>query len=83
MIFVKRPLRLILLTIALLLLLAPCAPAQSIYGNALSFNGVNQYVTVPNFGAIIPTNEVTVEFWADTAQFGTQSAFMLKLHASL
>ncbi len=63
--------------LALLSVFALGARAQSPLGNALSFNGVNQYVTVPNFGAIIPTSEVTVEFWADTAQFGTQSAFML------
>lgn len=69
------PLRVLPLTIALFV--APRVQAQLQFGNALSFNGVNQYVTVPNFGAIIPTNEVTVEFWADTAQFGTQSAFML------
>jgi hypothetical protein len=69
------PLRVLPLTIALFV--APRVQAQLQFGNALSFNGVNQYVTVPNFGAIIPTNEVTVEFWADSAQFGTQSAFML------
>ena len=26
-------------------------------GNALSFNGTNQCVTITNFGSIIPTNE--------------------------
>ncbi len=47
------------------------------FGNALVFNGVNQYVSVPNFGAIIPTNEVTVEFWAYTTAAAVQSAFIL------
>ena len=32
------------------------------FGNALSFNGVDQYVSITNFGAIAPTNEITVEF---------------------
>jgi predicted outer membrane repeat protein len=32
----------------------------------LQFNGTNQYLAVPNFDAIAPTNEVTVEFWAYT-----------------
>ena len=41
------------------------------------FNGANQYVTVTNFGAIIPTNEITVEFWAYTTAGAVQSAFML------
>lgn len=34
------------------------------FGNALSFNGVNRYVSVPTFGSIAPTTGVTVEFWA-------------------
>jgi len=75
----KHPLRLGLLTTALLLLLAPRAPAQAIYGDALLFNyqASNQYVTVTNFGSIIPTNEITVEFWALAYGFAGQSAFML------
>ncbi|MGA2030556.1 MAG: LamG-like jellyroll fold domain-containing protein, partial [Verrucomicrobiota bacterium] len=58
-------------------LLALAARAQSPMGDALAFNGVNQYVTVTNFGAIIPTNEITVEFWAYTTALAGQSAFML------
>jgi len=48
------------------------------FGNALSFNGVNQYVSVPNFGSIVPTNEITVEFWANASAYAQQSAFMLQ-----
>ncbi len=58
-------------------LLAVAVRAESPMGDALSFNGVNQYVTVANFGAIIPTNEITVEFWACTTALAGQSAFML------
>ena len=47
-------------------------------GNALSFTGTNsQSVDVANFGGIIPTNEITVEFWAYTTLFTGQSAFIL------
>jgi hypothetical protein len=53
------------------------ARGQSPLGNAMSFNGTNQYVSVGNFGNIMPTTEVTVEFWADTAKFAGQSAFQL------
>ncbi len=53
------------------------SPPNSPFGNVLVFNGNNQYVTVPNFGAIIPTNEITVEFWAYTTMAAGQSAFML------
>ncbi len=52
-------------------------PTNSPFGNAMVFNGTNQYVTVPDFGAIIPTNEITVEFWAYTTAGAVQSAFML------
>ena len=52
------------------------ASGQSPLGNALSFNGTN-YATVANFGNIIPTNEITVEFWAYTPKFIGQSAFQL------
>ncbi len=44
--------------------------------NALSFSGVNQYVAVSNFGAIAPTNEVTVEFWAFANSNAEHSVFM-------
>lgn len=59
--------------------MVPAASAQSVLGNAISFNGNNrQGVLVTNFGAIIPTNEVTVEFWAYTTKASNvQSAFIL------
>lgn len=49
---------------AVLMVLLPRAVDASPFGNTLSFDGINQYVAVTNFGNIIPTNEVTVEFWA-------------------
>jgi hypothetical protein len=60
-----------------LLLLAPVARAQTPFGNAILFDGANQYVAVTNFGSIIPTNEITVEFWAYTTAAQGQSAFIL------
>jgi Concanavalin A-like lectin/glucanases superfamily len=66
--------RLIVLT---LLWLAPAAWAQTPFGNAITLNGTNQYIVVTNFGNIIPTNEVTVEFWANTTVATGQSAFIL------
>ena len=62
---------------ACLLLLVPRVQAQTALGNAISFNGTNQYVNIPNFGNIIPTNEITVEFWANTSLATGQSAFIL------
>jgi len=62
--------RLILILGALLgALYPPWSTAQAqpaTFSNALSFNGVDQYVSVTNVGTIAPTNEVTVEFWAYT-----------------
>ena len=52
------------------------SPASSPFGNAMVFNGSN-YVSIANFGNIIPTNEITVEFWAYTTAAAGQSAFML------
>jgi hypothetical protein len=48
-------------------------------GNALSFGGAgaSQYVVVTNFGNIIPTNEITVECWADVNAVAAQAAFAL------
>jgi hypothetical protein len=60
-----------------LLLLVLRVQAQTPLGNGISFNGTNQYVDIPNFGNIIPTNEITVEFWADTSLATGQSAFIL------
>jgi len=62
---------------AALSLVPAAARAQTAFGNAISFNGTNQYVNVPNFGNIIPTGEITVEFWAYTSNTAQQSAFML------
>ncbi|MDB6024944.1 MAG: hypothetical protein JWM68_1167 [Verrucomicrobiales bacterium] len=72
--------------LVLCLLLIPLsdqiARGQSFLGNAVSLNGTNQYVTIPNFGNIIPTNEVTVEFWVYTTKAIGQSAFILNPDAT-
>src|SRR5215469_3463435 len=52
---------------------------QSFIANALSFNGANQAVVVTNFSNIIPTSEITVEFWAYTTKAAGQSAFAYNL----
>ena len=41
------------------------------------FSGTNQYVEVPNFQNVGVSNEVTVEFWANTATTRAQAAFVL------
>jgi hypothetical protein len=54
---------LVVLAALILFISSPCAPGQSVWTNALSFDGVNDQVIVANFGGAMPTNEVTVEFW--------------------
>ena len=44
----------------------------------LGFDGNGQYVSVANFGAIAPTNEITVEFWAYDPHGGKQAVFALQ-----
>jgi len=74
-----KPKKLFLVVLVFISALAGTLHAQTgVLGNALSFNGVNQYVSVPNFGDIAPTNEVTVEFWANAGAIAQQSAFMLQ-----
>jgi hypothetical protein len=60
--------------------LAPRAEARppTDYGHAILFNGVNQYVVVSNAGLVLPTNEVTVEFWVYATAYAQQSAFMMQ-----
>ncbi len=50
---------------------------QTVVTNSLLFSGTDPHVSVANFGDIMPTNEVTVEFWADTSKLAVQSVFML------
>ena len=45
-------------------------------GVALQFNGSNGYVSVPNFGQIAPTPEITLEFWQFVGAATNQSAFV-------
>jgi hypothetical protein len=51
--------------------------AQSPANSALAFN-LGSYVSIPNFGAIAPTNEVTVEFWTQIFGDSQQSVFILQ-----
>jgi hypothetical protein len=58
----------------IVLIVAGRAEAQpGVGGYALKFDGVDDAVVVPGFGAIAPTTEITVEFWqkadAATGQF--------------
>jgi hypothetical protein len=46
-------------------------------GNGLGFNGVDQAVVVPGFGANLPTTEITIEFWQRA--FGTADQYSLSL----
>jgi hypothetical protein len=43
-------------------------------GQSFLFNGVNQYVTIPNAPALNPTSAVTLEAWINWASFGTSGA---------
>jgi probable HAF family extracellular repeat protein len=52
-------------------------PASVREAGALRFDGVDDYVTVPNFGAVAPTTEVTVEFWQRVNAVRASSAFSL------
>jgi alpha-tubulin suppressor-like RCC1 family protein len=56
---------------------APRAPAQTVWGNALRFDGVDDFVRIPGFGQAMPTNEVTVEFWLKVLTATAQVAFTL------
>ena len=67
----------LLLAAVAMLATAPRAPAQTGWGNALSFDGVDDYVVITNFGAAVSTNEVTVEFWQRVRSVAKQSTFSL------
>jgi hypothetical protein len=66
----------LLLPLTALLLAALPVRADYAGNNALAFTGSQSVVTL-NVGNIIPTNEVTVEFWAYSTAVAQQSAFML------
>ncbi len=63
--------------LALLVALACAAPVLRAAAGSLFFSGTNQYVEVPNFQNVGVSNEVTVEFWANTATTRAQAAFVL------
>ncbi len=56
----------------------PTEPAPAELRPVLSFNGGGQHVSVPGFGEIAPTNEVTIEFWAYTVRTTEQAVFALE-----
>ncbi|MBI3413200.1 MAG: LamG domain-containing protein [Candidatus Aenigmarchaeota archaeon] len=47
-------------------------------GNALDFDGVNDMVSIPNFGSTAPNREITLTAWANLRPFtvGTQRDFI-------
>ena len=47
--------------------LAGAARAQTQFGNGINFTNENQYISVTNFGNIIPGGEVTIEYWVNLA----------------
>jgi Concanavalin A-like lectin/glucanases superfamily/Vacuolar protein sorting-associated protein 62 len=53
------------------------APAQTGWGNAISFDGVDDSVLIPRFGAIAPTTEITIEFWQKGSAVKAQRTFGL------
>jgi alpha-tubulin suppressor-like RCC1 family protein len=54
------------------------APVPVSLGSALYFDGSDDYVVITNIGGVIPTNEVTVEFWQRARQVKSQSTFSLQ-----
>lgn len=52
--------------------------AQSQSRVSLGFNGSSQFVTLTNVGGILPTNEVTVEFWEKVNVTTAVSSFYVR-----
>ena len=46
-------------------------------GSAVSFDGVNDQVVVPNFCATAPTTEITIEFWQKVSATAVQATFTI------
>ncbi len=49
--------------------------APGLAGQAFSFNGTNQYVQVPGYLNIVPSTELTVDFWQKVSSVKVQSTF--------
>lgn len=58
-------------------LLLTASPALRAADRSVSFNGPNQYISVPNFHTEGVYGAVTVEFWARADRLAQQAAFML------
>jgi len=75
--FRLQPLAFAFLATLALFATAPRAAAQTGWGAALQFDGVDDFVRIANFGLVMPTNEVTVEFWLKVETVKNQVAFTL------
>jgi hypothetical protein len=64
-------------SVYLALLFRLSAHAQPWSGNALSFDGVDDAVSVPGFGTYAPTTEITIEFWQNVRAYQRQYTFNL------
>jgi hypothetical protein len=53
------------------------ATATGDWGNALSFDGTNDFLVVSNVASVVPTSQVTVEFWQRAHQATNQVTFSL------
>src|SRR5262245_19852499 len=60
---------------AAVILLVACLPALA--DSSISFDGVDDVVNVPGFGAIVPTNTLTIEFWQKATSTAAQLSFVL------
>ncbi len=54
------------------------ATPTPVAGTALDFNGANDLVRIAGFGNMMPTTNVTVEFWQRTHSLKAQSTFALE-----
>ena len=70
--------------LAMLITLSPATRAlgQTGWGNALSFDGAQSRVVITNFGSILPTNEITVEFWQNMERLHPALTFSLEPFAA-
>lgn len=54
-----------------------CEALSPAAASAIQFDGVDDYVVIPVFGAIAPTSEITIEFWQKAGVGGGHPAFGL------
>ena len=51
---------------------------NGLVGEAFRLNGINQYVDVPNYASLNPTNAVTLEAWINPAEFPPSAPIIKK-----